>query len=96
LDNNTGKWWDKLGAPQYGGEITIRANRNIQNFDPYFDESNLCSIQGAWMEGWPVMIGSWIRQPGIPNWAGIPSGEERPPGGKLGVYRASHPRGAFA
>ena len=28
-------WWDKLGKPQYGGEMVIRANWNIVNFDPY-------------------------------------------------------------
>ena len=33
-----GNWWDKLGKPQYGGEIVIRASRNIENFDPYFSE----------------------------------------------------------
>jgi peptide/nickel transport system substrate-binding protein len=69
MDNNTGKWWDKLGDPQYGGEITIRANRNIQNFDPYFDESNLCSIQGAWMErlacdDWTLDPSAWDTQLG--------------------------------
>ena len=49
MDKKAEKWWDNLGVPQYGGELVIRANRNIQNFDPYFDESNLCSIQGVWM-----------------------------------------------
>ena len=44
-----GKWWDKLGEPQYGGEITIRANKDIVNFDPYFSEG-LTSIFGGWME----------------------------------------------
>ena len=28
-------WWDKLGKPQYGGEMVIRANWDIVNFDPY-------------------------------------------------------------
>jgi hypothetical protein len=41
-----GKWWDKLGEPQYGGEITIRANKDIVNFDPYFSEG-LTSIFGG-------------------------------------------------
>jgi len=41
-------WWEKLGNPQYGGEINIRASRNIENFDPYFAES-LTSIYGG---GW--------------------------------------------
>jgi len=44
-----GKWWDKLGKPQYGGKMTIRATRNIENFDPYFAEG-LTSIYGGWME----------------------------------------------
>ena len=26
-----GNWWDKLGKPQYGGELVIRANRNIHD-----------------------------------------------------------------
>jgi len=32
-------WWDSLDKPQYGGEIKIRASRNIENFDPYYAES---------------------------------------------------------
>ena len=24
-------WWDKLGKPQYGGEMVIRLNRKIVN-----------------------------------------------------------------
>ena len=31
-------WWDELGKPQYGGEMVIRADRNIMNFDPYFGD----------------------------------------------------------
>jgi len=42
-------WWDKLGEPQYGGEMVIRGSRNIVNFDPYFSE-RLTTIQTAWME----------------------------------------------
>ena len=61
MDINTEKWWDKLGKPQYGGELVIRANRNIQNFDPYFDESNLCSIQGVWMER--LACDDWTLEP---------------------------------
>jgi peptide/nickel transport system substrate-binding protein len=44
-----GNWWDKLGEPQYGGEMVIRASRNIVNFDPYFNEM-LTTLQTAWME----------------------------------------------
>ena len=42
-------WWDKLGRPQYGGQLNIRASRNIENFDPYFSVG-LASIYGGWME----------------------------------------------
>jgi peptide/nickel transport system substrate-binding protein len=56
-------WWEKLGNPQYGGEINIRASRNIENFDPYFAES-LTSIYGGWMErlisdDWTVDPAEW-------------------------------------
>jgi hypothetical protein len=42
-------WWDKFGKPQYGGEMIIRASRNIVNFDP-FSNGALTTIQTAWME----------------------------------------------
>ena len=56
-------WWDSLGKPQYGGEIKIRATRNIENFDPYYAES-LTSIYGGWMErlisdDWTVNPAEW-------------------------------------
>jgi len=35
MDRKTGNWWDKLGKPQYGGEMVVRSARNIVNFDPY-------------------------------------------------------------
>jgi ABC-type transport system substrate-binding protein len=55
-------WWDKLGEPQYSGEIVIRANRNIVNFDPYFTEG-LTSIYGAWMER--LVADDWTLDPKI-------------------------------
>jgi peptide/nickel transport system substrate-binding protein len=63
MDQTAGKWWDKLGKPQYGGELVIRANRDIVNFDPYFTET-LTSIYGAWMErlvadDWTVDPAEW-------------------------------------
>ncbi len=57
-----GNWWDKLGEPQYGGEMVIRANRNIVNFDPYFGES-LTSIHGAWMER--LVSDDWTLDPAV-------------------------------
>jgi len=35
MSDKVQNWWDKLGKPQYGGEIVIRANWEIENFDPY-------------------------------------------------------------
>ena len=55
-------WWEKLGKPQYGGEITIRASRDIVNFDPYFAET-LTSIYGAWMER--LVTDDWTLDPEI-------------------------------
>ena len=45
----TGSWWDKLGKPQCGGELIIRAGGNIINFGPYFSEK-WTSIYGGWLE----------------------------------------------
>jgi len=43
-------WWDKLGKPQYGGEMVIRATRNIVNFDPYFSEGSSSIYGGGWKD----------------------------------------------
>ena len=56
------KWWDKLGKPQYGGEMVIRANKNITNFDPYFSET-LTSIYGGWMER--LVSDDWTLNPAV-------------------------------
>ena len=55
-----GNWWDKLGKPQYGGQMVIRASRNIENFDPYFTEG-LTSIYGGWMER--LVSDDWTLDP---------------------------------
>jgi len=56
---------DKLGVPQYGGEITIRAGRNIVNFDPYFTEG-LTNIYGAWLER--LVTDDWTTDPDVWNY----------------------------
>ena len=61
MENNTARWWDKLGTPQYGGELTVRASRNIVNFDPYFGEST--GIYGAWMER--LVVPDWTLDPSV-------------------------------
>ena len=58
---NNGNWWDKLGKPQYGGEIVIRANSNIVNFDPY--NTAFGNIQSAWME--TLAADDWTLNPAI-------------------------------
>ena len=54
------RWWDKLGEPQYGDEMVIRANRNIVNFDPYFTEG-LTNIYGGWLER--LVCSDWTLNP---------------------------------
>ena len=49
-------WWDKLGKPQYGGEMVLRADRDIVNFDPYYNVF-LSQIFWAWME--PLTKNDW-------------------------------------
>jgi ABC-type transport system substrate-binding protein len=51
-----------LGKPQYGGEMVIRANKNITNFDPYFSET-LTSIYGGWMER--LVSDDWTLNPAV-------------------------------
>jgi predicted transcriptional regulator len=36
MEKKTQNWWDKLGKPQYGGEMTIRIHTDINIFDPYY------------------------------------------------------------
>jgi ABC-type transport system substrate-binding protein len=56
-----GKWWDKLGTPRYGGELVIRANWDIVNFDPY--NAPFGNIFSAWME--TLTSDDWALDPKI-------------------------------
>ena len=84
-----GAWWDKLGKPQYGGEMVIRANWNIVNFDPY--NAPLGNIHVG-LDGntgigrLDIGPGSIRLQSPLASFA-ISKGR---PGGKLGVYRTKH------
>ena len=49
MEKQMSNWWDKLGTPQYGGEMVVRSARNIVNFDPY-NGAHLTEIYGAWLE----------------------------------------------
>ena len=61
MEKNTA-WWDELGTPQYGGNLVIRANRNIISFDPYITE-NQANIYSAWMER--LVADDWTLNPEI-------------------------------
>ena len=62
MKKKAGRWWDKLGKPQYGGEMTFRTTRNITNWDPYFAEL-LPQIYTAWME--KLTAEDWTFDPAI-------------------------------
>ena len=62
MEKKTEKWWDKLGKPQYGGELTVRANRNIVSFDPYITE-NRANLYSAWMER--LVADDWTLNPDV-------------------------------
>ena len=64
MENKTEKWWDKLGEPQYGGEMTFRLNRKIVNFDPYYGV-HLTQIHTAWME--KLHTPDWTADPSAPR-----------------------------
>jgi peptide/nickel transport system substrate-binding protein len=53
-------WWENIGQPEYGGEIVLRINRDIANFDPYFFEM-LPNIHSAWMER--LFADDWTLDP---------------------------------
>jgi peptide/nickel transport system substrate-binding protein len=57
----SGNWWDKLGKPQYGGEMTIRIDKDITGFDPY--QSGLMTIQSAYMER--LFTDNWTTDPAV-------------------------------
>jgi ABC-type transport system substrate-binding protein len=58
----TGNWWDKLGKPQYGGEIVIRGPQDIVEFDPYVSDS-YTSIECCWMER--LIADDWTVDPAV-------------------------------
>ena len=59
---NKSEWWLKLGKPQYGGELRILANWNIEDFDPHL-RGPLGNIYSAWME--TLLTDDWTLDPCI-------------------------------
>ena len=55
-------WWDKLGQPQYGGELVVRASRKIVNFDPYYGAGPV-HLMTAWMER--LVADDWTLDPTV-------------------------------
>ena len=62
MEKQTSNWWDKLGTPQYGGEMVVRSARNIVNFDPY-NGAHLTEIYGAWLER--LCAEDWTLDPAV-------------------------------
>ena len=62
LGGKAARWWDKLGKPQYGGEMVLRSDKNIVNFDPYY-EAFLTQIFWAWMES--LAANDWTLDPAV-------------------------------
>jgi ABC-type transport system substrate-binding protein len=55
-------WWRKFGKPEYGGELVIRANWNIEDFDPHI-RGPYGNIYAAWME--TLTSDDWTLDPEI-------------------------------
>ena len=62
MEKKAARWWDKLGKPQYGGEMVIRVNRNIVNFDPYVGAHLTRSYSRRGWKNCSRMTGHWTRQ----------------------------------
>ena len=62
MEKKAARWWDKLGKPQYGGEMVIRINRKIVNLDPY-KGTHPTQIHTAWME--KLFVDDWTLDPEI-------------------------------
>ena len=61
MEKKARNWWDKLGKPEYGGELVIRANTDIVNFDPF--NPPFGNIHSAWME--TLVADDWTLDPAI-------------------------------
>jgi peptide/nickel transport system substrate-binding protein len=62
MRKTTQQWWTKLGKPQYGGEMTLRINTDINIFDPYYTGHHY-QIYSAWME--QLYTDDWTADPAV-------------------------------
>jgi peptide/nickel transport system substrate-binding protein len=67
VTSTTGKWWDKFGVPQYGGEIVTRSTKDIVGFDPGIGgTTGGVSYMAAWLE--PLHGDDWTVDPSVFNY----------------------------
>ena len=58
----TANWWDKLGTPQYGGQMVLQIGKDIPSFDPYTN-LGIPSIIPAWLER--LFTDNWTLDPAV-------------------------------
>jgi peptide/nickel transport system substrate-binding protein len=58
----TGKWWDSLGTPTYGGTIIERMNQNITQWDPYTSTNGQAGYAPYLSQLW---IGAYETDPAV-------------------------------
>ena len=59
---STAHWWDKLGAPQYGGQLTISLPSNVGNWDTYYNPGQV-TIWQAYLDR--LTTDDWTVDPSI-------------------------------
>ena len=62
MEKKTQNWWDKLGKPQYGGEMTIRIHTDINIFDPYYTGHHF-QVYSTWTE--QLFADDWTTDPDV-------------------------------
>lgn len=58
---STGKWWDSLGTPQYGGTFTFRVAVNISNFDDANPLGGQMMVNNLWEDS--LVCDDWTVNP---------------------------------
>ena len=61
----TGNWWNKLGTPQYGGQMTLQTSIDFAYFDPYQGEAQMAAFF-CWME--QLFATDWTMDPAVQSY----------------------------